>query len=72
MIERKDRLGGLALVALLACRAVWGPGQVASKVTLAEVPPLLQAAARSIGAAVLVACGRAGAARPHRERSQLG
>ena len=55
MIERKARLDGLALVALLGCCAVWGLGQVASKTTLAEVPPLLQAAARSIGAAVLVA-----------------
>ena len=55
MIERKTRLDALALVALLACCAVWGLGQVASKTTLAEVPPLLQAAARSIGAAVLVA-----------------
>ena len=55
MIERKTRLDGRALVALLACCAVWGLGQVASKTTLAEVPPLLQAAARSIGAAVLVA-----------------
>jgi drug/metabolite transporter (DMT)-like permease len=55
MIERKGRLDGLALAALLACCAVWGLGQVASKTTLAEVPPLLQAAARSIGAAALVA-----------------
>jgi drug/metabolite transporter (DMT)-like permease len=55
MIERKTRLDGLALVALLACCAVWGLGQVASKTTLVEVPPLLQAAVRSIGAAALVA-----------------
>jgi len=54
-MERKERLDGLALAALLACCAVWGLGQVASKTTLAEVPPLLQAALRSIGAAVLVA-----------------
>ena len=55
MTERRARLDGLALVALLACCAVWGLGQVASKVTLVEVPPLLQAAARSVGAAALVA-----------------
>jgi len=55
MTTRKPRLDGLALAALLACCAVWGLGQVAGKTTLAEVPPLLQAAARSIGAAVLVA-----------------
>ena len=55
MIERKARLDGLAVVALLGCCAVWGLGQVASKTTLVEVPPLLQAAARSVGAAALVA-----------------
>ncbi|HEY6512380.1 MAG TPA: DMT family transporter [Burkholderiaceae bacterium] len=55
MTERRARLDGLAVVALLACCAVWGLGQVASKTTLAEVPPLLQAAVRSIGAAGLVA-----------------
>lgn len=55
MIERRARLDGLALGALLACCAVWGLGQVASKITLIDVPPLLQAAARSVGAAVLVA-----------------
>ena len=55
MTERKARLDGLAVVALVACCAVWGLGQVASKTTLVEVPPLLQAAVRSLGAAVLVA-----------------
>jgi drug/metabolite transporter (DMT)-like permease len=54
MIERKTRLDALAVVALLACCAVWGLGQVASKITLAEAPLLLQAAARN-GAAALVA-----------------
>ena len=55
MTDRKSRLDARAVIALLACCAVWGLGQVASKSTLVEVPPLLQAAARSIGAAVLVA-----------------
>jgi drug/metabolite transporter (DMT)-like permease len=55
MIERQPRLDSFAVAALLACCAVWGLGQVASKTTLAEVPPLLQAAVRSMGAAVLVA-----------------
>ncbi|HET7524892.1 MAG TPA: DMT family transporter [Burkholderiaceae bacterium] len=55
MTARKQHLDGLAVITLLACCAVWGIGQVASKATLAEVPPLLQAAARSIGAALLVA-----------------
>jgi len=53
--ERRAHLDGRAVAALLACCAVWGLGQVASKSTLVEVPPLLQAAARSIGAALLVA-----------------
>jgi len=42
-------------VAIVACCAVWGLGQVASKSTLVEVPALLQAAVRSFGAAVLLA-----------------
>jgi drug/metabolite transporter (DMT)-like permease len=39
---------------LLMCCALWGLGQVAAKVTLAEIPPLTQAALRSAGAALLV------------------
>ncbi|HEU5297570.1 MAG TPA: DMT family transporter [Burkholderiaceae bacterium] len=54
MTDRKQDLDGLAVVTLLACCAVWGLGQVASKATLAEVPPLLQAGVRSLGAALLV------------------
>jgi len=53
--QRKSKLDGVAVVALVACCAVWGLGQVASKTTLSEVPPLLQAGLRSIGAALLVA-----------------
>ena len=55
MTERKPRLDGPAIAAIVACCAVWGLGQVASKSTLAEVPPMLQAAVRSLGAALLVA-----------------
>jgi drug/metabolite transporter (DMT)-like permease len=55
MTDRKLHLDTVAIVALLSCCTVWGLGQVATKVTLAEVPPLLQAALRSCGAAVLVA-----------------
>lgn len=55
MSDRKPHLDGLAVAALLLCCSVWGLGQVATKLTLAEVPPLLQAALRSLGAAVLVA-----------------
>lgn len=54
MSDRKPHLDTVAIVALLSCCAVWGLGQVATKVTLAEVPPLMQAAVRSCGAAVLV------------------
>ena len=53
--ERKDRLDARAVVLLLACCAVWGLAQVAAKVSLAEVPPLTQAALRSFGAALLLA-----------------
>jgi len=53
--ERHTHLDRLAVATLLLCCTVWGLGQVASKVALVEVPPLLQAAARSLGAAVLVA-----------------
>ncbi len=53
--DRKTHLDALAVGLLLLCTALWGLGQVAAKVTLAEVPPLLQAAARSLGAAMLLA-----------------
>lgn len=53
--ERHAHLDRLAVATLLLCCSVWGLGQVASKVALAEVPPLAQAAARSLGAAALVA-----------------
>jgi drug/metabolite transporter (DMT)-like permease len=52
--QRKTRLDTLAVVLLLGCCAIWGLGQVAAKLTLAEIPPLMQAAVRSLGAAVLL------------------
>lgn len=52
--DRKGHLDGKALALLLMCCALWGLGQVAAKVTLAEIPPLTQAALRSAGAALLV------------------
>ncbi len=52
--ERKERLDALAVALLLACCAIWGLGQVAAKLSLAEIPPLLQAAVRSLGAALLL------------------
>ena len=51
---RKQHLDGVALAVLLACCSVWGLAQVAAKLTLAEVPPLLQSGLRSAGAAVLL------------------
>ncbi len=52
--ERKDHVDGLAVALLLGCCAIWGLGQVAAKITLGEIPPLMQAAARSLGAALLL------------------
>jgi hypothetical protein len=42
------------VVVLVVCRALWRFAQVAIKLTLSEVPPLLQAAARSAGAGLLL------------------
>jgi drug/metabolite transporter (DMT)-like permease len=51
---RKTTLDAVALVTLVSCCAIWGLSQVAAKVSLAEVPPLLQSGVRSIGAALLL------------------
>jgi drug/metabolite transporter (DMT)-like permease len=51
---RKEHLDGVAVASLLLCTLLWGLGQVAAKVAVAELPPLSQAALRSIGAALLV------------------
>ncbi|MBL8341622.1 MAG: DMT family transporter [Rubrivivax sp.] len=51
---RRSHLDTTAVATLLACCLIWGLGQVAIKLTLAEVPPLLQAGARSAGAALLL------------------
>jgi len=53
--DRKTRLDALALTLIIGCCAIWGLNQVATKVALAEIPPLTQAAARSLGAALLLA-----------------
>jgi drug/metabolite transporter (DMT)-like permease len=52
--DRRTRLDALAVGLLLLCCTLWGLNQVAAKVALAEVPPLTQAALRSLGAALLV------------------
>ena len=51
---RRQHLDGVAIASLLLCSALWGLNQVAAKVALAEIPPLAQAAARSLGAALLL------------------
>jgi drug/metabolite transporter (DMT)-like permease len=55
MTERKAQLDTVAISSLLLCCALWGLNQVAAKVALAQIPPLLQAGARSLVAALLVA-----------------
>lgn len=52
--QRRDRLDATAVTVLVACCLVWGLGQVAAKVAMTSIPPLLQAGARSLGAAVLL------------------
>ena len=52
--SRRSRLDTVAIVSLLLCCVLWGVNQVAVKLALAEIPPLTQAAVRSLGAASLV------------------
>jgi len=52
--DRKDHVDALAVTLLLGCCLVWGLGQVATKLGLSEIPPLMQAAVRSLGAALLL------------------
>lgn len=51
---RKTQLDTLAMALLVGCSALWGLAQVAAKVGLAEIPPLLQAGLRSAGSAALL------------------
>ena len=59
--ENRGRLAQLAALGqapsalIVGCCVLWGLNQVATKVALVEIPPLMQAAARSVGAALLVA-----------------
>lgn len=55
MSERRAHLDAVAVASLLLCCMLWGVNQVAAKVALAEIPPFLQAGARSLGGALLVA-----------------
>jgi drug/metabolite transporter (DMT)-like permease len=54
MTERKTHLDALAISLLLACCIFWGFQQILIKTTVAEVPPLWQAALRFIGATGLL------------------
>ena len=54
MTARKDHLDGTAVSLLLACCLFWGFQQVLVKATLAEVPPVFQAAVRFAGATLLL------------------
>ena len=54
MPDRKAHLDSLAVVSLVVCSFLWGLNQVAAKVALGEVAPLVQAAVRSLGGVVLV------------------
>jgi drug/metabolite transporter (DMT)-like permease len=54
MTERKLHLDTLAVSLLVLCCFLWGLNQVAAKAAMPEVPPLWQAASRSLGGALLV------------------
>ncbi|HEX2539609.1 MAG TPA: DMT family transporter [Caldimonas sp.] len=54
MQERKAHVDALASSLLVFCCLLWGLNQVAAKAVLPEIPALWQAAARSVGAALLV------------------
>jgi drug/metabolite transporter (DMT)-like permease len=55
MPDRMAELDAVAIVALVGCCLLWGLNQVAAKAALPEIPPLWQAASRSIGGGLLVA-----------------
>jgi drug/metabolite transporter (DMT)-like permease len=59
MSDRHHQLDTRAITLVVVCTALWGVNQVAAKVALVEIPPLLQAGVRSLGAAgLLVAFAR--------------
>ena len=53
-MQRKAHLDALAVCLLVACCLVWGAQQVLAKATIAEVPPIFQAALRLGGATLLL------------------
>lgn len=52
--ERRTALDGVAIAVLLICCTLWGLNQVAAKVAMVDIPPLVQAGVRSLVAAGLV------------------
>jgi drug/metabolite transporter (DMT)-like permease len=54
MTERKAHLDAFAVVTIVFCCFLWGLNQVAAKAAMPEIPALWQAAARSLGGALLV------------------
>jgi len=54
MTDRKAHLDALAVVTIVFCCFLWGLNQVAAKAAMPEIPALWQAAARSVGGALLV------------------
>ena len=54
MTDRKHHLDTLAISLLLACCLFWGFQQILIKTTVAEVPPLWQAAIRFAGATLML------------------
>ncbi|APW42104.1 DMT family transporter [Rhodoferax saidenbachensis] len=54
MHQRKEHLDPIAIALLLVCFLFWGFQQVLVKVTIAEVPPVFQAAIRFGGATLLL------------------
>ena len=52
--DRRSTLDSLAVATLLLCCTSWGLGQVATKVALEQIPPLLQAGLRAAIAVALV------------------
>ena len=52
--QRREHLDALAIGILLVCCMFWGFQQVLVKLTLPELPPMMQAAIRCIGASLLL------------------
>ena len=52
--QRREHLDALAIGILLVCCMFWGFQQVLVKLTLPELPPVMQAAIRCIGASLLL------------------